>query len=238
MFIPRFRRLFSKLLKPVYIVERLRSSLRTFYCRWGILLSDMKSPSCECKMTFWAYPVTVPCLPIRFFTTFVTLIPKLTITELRVFPRYWGSIWKGCGMAADPSGKLAGSVHFGSCMRLLQLFREKERDLSQSYDKSPIQSENESQRYPHAMLFFKLGAYLQSFNGVSFWLHGSCVCPWSGLYYQRGDVCHFRLLSHILEPPLLFNRCFRLYERYSCHYIEPDSISLFCIRLIKSGVLL
>ena len=69
---------------------------------------------------------------------------------------------------AYPSGKLAGSVHFGSCMRMLQLFREKERDLTQSYDKAQYNRKMKAKCPPMQMLFFKLGAYLQSFNGVSF----------------------------------------------------------------------
>ena len=34
-------------------MERLKSLFRKFYGRYGILFSNMKSPSHECKMTFW-----------------------------------------------------------------------------------------------------------------------------------------------------------------------------------------
>ena len=43
-FILRARRLSSKLLKQDYLVERLKSSFRKFYGRYGILFSYMKSP--------------------------------------------------------------------------------------------------------------------------------------------------------------------------------------------------
>ena len=39
-FILRARRLFSKLLKQGYLVERLKSSLRKFYCRYGDLIQQ------------------------------------------------------------------------------------------------------------------------------------------------------------------------------------------------------
>ena len=51
-YILRARRLSSKLLKQGYLVERLKSSFRKFYGRYGILFSNMKFNSHECSMTF------------------------------------------------------------------------------------------------------------------------------------------------------------------------------------------
>ena len=52
-FILRAVRLSNKLLGQGYVKERLRSSLRKFYGRYGILSNNMRSPSPECYTTFW-----------------------------------------------------------------------------------------------------------------------------------------------------------------------------------------
>ena len=53
-FILRAMRLSNKLLGQGYVKERLKSSLRKFYGRYGDLTMDnMRSPSPECYTTFW-----------------------------------------------------------------------------------------------------------------------------------------------------------------------------------------
>ena len=52
-FILRAMRLSNKLLGQGYAKERLKSSLRKFYGRTGILPNNMRSPSPECYTTFW-----------------------------------------------------------------------------------------------------------------------------------------------------------------------------------------
>ena len=52
-FILRAARLSSKLLGQGYVMERLKSSLRKFYVRYGDLIKIMKSPPPRCYMTFW-----------------------------------------------------------------------------------------------------------------------------------------------------------------------------------------
>ena len=52
-FILRAVRLSNKLLGQGYVKERLRSSLRKFYGRYGVLSNNMRSPSPECYTTFW-----------------------------------------------------------------------------------------------------------------------------------------------------------------------------------------
>ena len=52
-FILRAMRLSNKLLGQGYVKERLKSSLRKFYGRYGDLTNNMRSPSPECYTTFW-----------------------------------------------------------------------------------------------------------------------------------------------------------------------------------------
>ena len=52
-FILRAVRLSSKLLGQGYVMQRLESSLRKFYGRYGDLSNIMQSPSPKCYMTFW-----------------------------------------------------------------------------------------------------------------------------------------------------------------------------------------
>ena len=46
-------RLSSKLLKQGYLVERLESSFRNFYCQYSDLIHQYQSSSQECKMKVW-----------------------------------------------------------------------------------------------------------------------------------------------------------------------------------------
>ena len=52
-FILRAVRLSNKLLGQGYVKERLKSSLRKFYCRYGDLTKQYEVPSPECYTTFW-----------------------------------------------------------------------------------------------------------------------------------------------------------------------------------------
>ena len=52
-FILRAVRLSNKLLGQGYVKERLRSSLRKFYGRYGDFINNTRSPSPECYTTFW-----------------------------------------------------------------------------------------------------------------------------------------------------------------------------------------
>ena len=52
-FILRAVRLSNKLLGQGYVKERLRSSLRKFYGRYGNLIKQYEAPSPECYTTFW-----------------------------------------------------------------------------------------------------------------------------------------------------------------------------------------
>ena len=80
-FILRARRLSSKLLKQGYLVERLKSSFRKFYGRYGDLIEQYGVTLS--RMTFW--PLTnSDFLTDRLSTNIMTFIPSLTFTELRV----------------------------------------------------------------------------------------------------------------------------------------------------------
>ena len=52
-FILRAARLSSKLLRQEYVRERLKSSLRKFYVRYGDLIKHYEVPSSKCYKTFW-----------------------------------------------------------------------------------------------------------------------------------------------------------------------------------------
>ena len=91
----RARRLSSKLLKQGYLVERLKSSFREFYGRYGDLiqqyevsLSRMLNDILTLDKLQW--------LPYRpdFLPIFRTLIPGLTFTELRmVSVEHFQMVW-------------------------------------------------------------------------------------------------------------------------------------------------
>ena len=87
-FILRTRRLSSKLIKQEYLFERLKSSFRKFYGRYGDLIRQCGvslSWMLNDIMTLDPWPVTVTSKPIRLSTNSMTLIQGLTFTELRLF---------------------------------------------------------------------------------------------------------------------------------------------------------
>ena len=126
-FILRARRLSSKLLKQGYLAERLKSSLRKFYGRYGGSYSAIWSiPLTNVKWHSDPWP-TVTSRPIRLSTNFMTLIPSLTFTDYKWFP--W-SICNGCGMPAGnayPSGHLVPSPFWD--LLILQLLRPNSSNL-------------------------------------------------------------------------------------------------------------
>ena len=86
-FILRARRLSSKLLKQGYLVERLKSSFRKFYGRYGdlieqygVTLSRMLNDILTLDQQWLPYRSDFP----RLSTNFMTFIPSLTFTELWV----------------------------------------------------------------------------------------------------------------------------------------------------------
>ena len=109
-FILRARRLSSKLLKQGYLAERLKSSFRKFYGRYGNLIQQY-----EVSLSRMLNDILIldqQWLP-NLSTNFMTLIPSLTFTDYEWFP--W-SICNGCGMPAGnayPSGHLVPSPIVG-----------------------------------------------------------------------------------------------------------------------------
>ena len=84
-FILRARRLSSKLLKQGYLVERLKSSFRKFYGRYGDLIRQYGPGDLFANVEWHSDPwTTVTSQPIRLSTNFMTFIPRLTFTELWV----------------------------------------------------------------------------------------------------------------------------------------------------------
>ena len=83
----RARRLSRKLLKQGYLVERLKWSFRKFYGRYGDLIQQYAvslSLMRNVKRHSDPWLVTATSQPIRLSTSFMTLIPIVTFTELRV----------------------------------------------------------------------------------------------------------------------------------------------------------
>ena len=91
-FILMVARLSSKLLGQGYVRERLTSSLRKFYGRYGDLVKHYEvSP--KCYMPFWDMPYTVPPSIDKILRQFANLLPNWTllpilnlITKFRRFP--------------------------------------------------------------------------------------------------------------------------------------------------------
>ena len=113
-FILRTRRLSSKLLKQGYLVERLKSSFRKFYGRYGDLIEQYGvtlSRMLNDILTPWP---TVTSLPIRLSTNFMTFIPSLTFT--RIMSGFHGAFATGVASQpgnAYPSGHLVPSPILG-----------------------------------------------------------------------------------------------------------------------------
>ena len=114
-FILRARRLSNKLLKQGYLAERLKSSFRKVYGRYGDLIQQNEVYNVPLTNVKWhsdPWP-TVTSQPIRLSINFKTFIPSLTFTDCEWFP--WG-ICNGCGMPAGnayPSGHLLPSPIVG-----------------------------------------------------------------------------------------------------------------------------
>ena len=111
-----YRRLYSKLLKQGYLVERLQSSLRKFYGRfWDLIqqyevsLSRMLNDILTLGQQWLPNQLNFP--PISW-----PLYQVWPSPHYEWFPR---SICNGCGMPAGnayPSGHLVPSPHFGTCL--------------------------------------------------------------------------------------------------------------------------
>ena len=115
-FILRARRISSKLLKQGYLVERLKSSFRKFYGRYGDLIQQYEVSLSRMLNDILILDQQWLPQPIRLSTNFMTLIPNLTFIDYEWFP--W-SICNKCGMPAGnayPSGHLATSHHCGTCL--------------------------------------------------------------------------------------------------------------------------
>ena len=114
-FILRARRLSSKLLKQGYLAERLKSSFRKFYGRYGDLIQQYEVSLSRMLNDILILDQQWLPNPIRLSTNFMTLIPSLTFTDYEWFP--W-SICNGCGMPAGnayPSADTWFRPHFGTC---------------------------------------------------------------------------------------------------------------------------
>ena len=109
----RVRRLSSRLLKQGYLVERLKSSFRKFYGRYGdLILAIWSLPLTNVKWHSGPWP-TVTSQPIRLSTNLMTLNRVWPSTNYEWFP--W-SICNGCGMPAGNaylSGHLVPSPFLG-----------------------------------------------------------------------------------------------------------------------------
>ena len=85
-FILRAARLSSKLLGQGYVIERLKSSLRKFYGRYGISSNIMNVP--KCYMTFWDMTIYNDTLNWSDITPICELISELDfITDFGGFHR-------------------------------------------------------------------------------------------------------------------------------------------------------
>ena len=88
-FILRAARLSSKLLGQGYVIERLTSSLRKFYGRYGDLINIMKSPFPKCYMTFWDMTMYNDTLNWSDITPICELFTELDfITDFDVITKF------------------------------------------------------------------------------------------------------------------------------------------------------
>ena len=121
-FILRAMRLSNKLLGQGYVKERLKSSLRKFYGRYGDLTKQYEaplSPNVTRHSGWWPHTLT-PSID-RTLHQFLTITDLYLITEFDFLPncaRFPQNICNGCGMPTEDaysSGHLVLS-HFGTCM--------------------------------------------------------------------------------------------------------------------------
>ena len=114
-FILRARRLSSKLLKQGYLVERLKSSFRKFYGRYGDLIQQYEVSLTNVKWHSDPWP-TVTTEPIRLSTNLMTLIPTLTFIELRVVSmEHLQWVWHA-SRERLPFWTTSFVAHFGTCL--------------------------------------------------------------------------------------------------------------------------
>ena len=114
-FILRARRLSSKLLKQGYLVERLKSSFRKFYGRYGDLIEQYGVTLSRMLNDILTLDQLWLSLPIRRSTNFMTFIPSLTFTELWVVSmEHLQRVWLASRERLP--FRTPGSVpHFGTC---------------------------------------------------------------------------------------------------------------------------
>ena len=75
-FILRAARLSCKLLGQRYVMERLKSSLRMFYGRYGDRIKHYEVPSPKCYMTFWDMIIYSDTLHWSDISLIMTLLPN------------------------------------------------------------------------------------------------------------------------------------------------------------------
>ena len=122
-FILSAARLSSKLLGQGYVMERLKSSLRKFYGRYGILSNIMKSPSPKCSMTFWDMTICKIMTPSIDQTLHecANLLPNWTLLLpiLTLLPNFGGFHRTLQRVRLANRGRLLlripGPVPFGTC---------------------------------------------------------------------------------------------------------------------------
>ena len=114
-FILRARRLSSKLLKQGYLVERLKSSFRKFYGRYGDLVEQYGVTLSRMLKDILILDQQWPPYQFRLSTNFMTFIPSLTFTELWVVSmEHLQRVWLASRERLP--FRTPGSVpHFGTC---------------------------------------------------------------------------------------------------------------------------
>ena len=120
-FIPRARWLSSKLLQQGYLAERLKSSFRKFFGRYGDLMQQYEVSVSRMFNGILILDQQWLRNQSDFSTNFMTFIPSFTFTDYEWFP--W-SICNGCGMPAGnayPSGHLVPSPIVGlACVPIVE----------------------------------------------------------------------------------------------------------------------
>ena len=169
-FILRVRWLSSKLLKQGYLAERLKSSFRKFYGRYGDLIQQYEVSLSRMLNDIlildqqWLPP------PHQTFHQFHDLIPSLTFLDYEWFP--W-SICKGCGMPARnayPSGHLVPSPIVGlACAPIVETrFLELAMSLLDFSPRIPLGTFSILHQY---LLFSLLFLYLYIQNILDFFIY-------------------------------------------------------------------
>ena len=116
-FILRARRLSSKLLKQGYIVERLKSSFKKFYGRYGDLIQQYKVTLSRMLNDILTLDKQWPSLANQTFHQFHDLNTELDLH--RIISGFHGAFATGVASQqgnAYPSGHLVPSPLFGTCL--------------------------------------------------------------------------------------------------------------------------